>query len=163
MSDTAIYAVIALASALLTLIIRQLFESRSRRSEERRWYAEFFLQRKIEALQNAHGALVACYNLIPQFEAMGRPEREQFDGEIRARIHAYQQAQQLASVYLDEEGTNAAYGAALAIEEHFGLRILDWERSDEELALSVTYAKAKAALDDALDPDILRQLEKGKA
>lgn len=58
MSDTAVGALIGAASAVLTLLVKGLFDSLGGRAEERRWYAEFFLQDKIKAMKSLHEALV---------------------------------------------------------------------------------------------------------
>jgi putative exporter of polyketide antibiotics len=53
--------VAAVISGVFLLIIQAvslLSDRTKRRAEERRWYAEFFLSRKVEALHNLYAAVV---------------------------------------------------------------------------------------------------------
>jgi len=61
MTEIILVGIISATSALLGVCITQRYELRKRESEERRWYADYFLGRKIDALNNLHATLFDCY------------------------------------------------------------------------------------------------------
>lgn len=61
MTQTILVAIISAASALLGVWIAQRYESIRRKSEQRRWYADYFLGRKFDALNNLYASLVDCH------------------------------------------------------------------------------------------------------
>jgi len=44
-----LYIIIGAACSLIGVYITQYYESKKRKSEEKRWYADYFLGRKIDA------------------------------------------------------------------------------------------------------------------
>lgn len=64
MSDTIIVGIIASVSAILGVAVSQIFELLKRKSEEKRWYSEFFLGRKIDALHRLYTSLVDCNYIL---------------------------------------------------------------------------------------------------
>lgn len=98
MSDVLLGAVIALTSVFLTL----LFDVLKRASEERRWYAEFFLGRKVEALHNLHTAVVEGYFLILRYKGVSTPEEaQQFKIDVGSPTLTLARAYTKAILYLD--------------------------------------------------------------
>ena len=50
-------ALIVAGSTLAGVLITQHYESKKRKSEEKRWYADYFLRKQDDALNNLYAAL----------------------------------------------------------------------------------------------------------
>ena len=98
----ALVAIISAASALLGVFITQFYESRKRALEEKRWYAEFFLGRKIDALNSLYAALVDCHYTINFYGNDPPSTMQEFKEKIQSKENAYLRAKVIASIYLDE-------------------------------------------------------------
>lgn len=177
MTETVLVGIISAASALLGVLIIQLYESRKRESEEKRWYAEFFLGRKIDALNNLYAALVDCHFTMNFYGNIPPSTLQEFKEKVQPKEEAYLRAKVIASIYLDDEADKimsqaleAFRQASMAIWLHLpddqcpanknsfdqSIRNLDWERFIE------TYEKAIVCLKDMLNPKVLEHIEKAR-
>jgi hypothetical protein len=95
-------AIISAASAPLGVFITQFYESRKRASEEKRWYAEFFLGRKIDALNSLYAALVDCHYAMSFYGNDPPSTMQDFKEKVQSKENAYLRAKVIASIYLDE-------------------------------------------------------------
>jgi hypothetical protein len=104
MSEVILVGLITAGSALAGVFISQFFEARKRASEERRWYAEFFLGRKVDALHNLYAALMDSDFEILRYGYAGVPSNTQKDKD---RVHSvkdrYMKAFGIAALYLDKD------------------------------------------------------------
>jgi len=172
-----ISTVISVASVLLGVFVTQYYESRKRESEERRWYADYFLGRKIEALSNLYAALLDCYSTMLFYGSSPPSTVGEYKEEVRPKEAAYWRAKAMASVYLDDKANeimSRALGAfklagmaiwlslpndqCRASKDLYGasIRDMDWER------FSDAYKEAVACLRDMLNPQGLEHVGKPK-
>jgi hypothetical protein len=167
-------AIISAASALLGVFITQIYESRKRASEEKRWYAEFFLGRKIDALNGLYAALVDCHYAMNFYGNDPPSTMQEFKEKIQLKENAYLRAKVIASIYLDEEADkimSCALGAFRQASMAIWLRTPDnphknsYDASTRELdwpQLGNRYEAAVACLKDILNPQILERFENAK-
>jgi hypothetical protein len=165
-------AIISAGSALLGVFITQFFESRKRASEEKRWYAQFFLGRKIDALSSLYAALVDCHYTMNFYGNDPPATMQESKNKIQPKENAYLRATVIASIYLDGDADkimNYALGAfrqaSMAIWLHVpdnphrdsgypeSIRELDWPK------LTQTYDAAVDCLKKLLSPQILERFE----
>ncbi len=177
MTEIILVGVISAASALLGVLITQRYESRRRESEERRWYADYFLGRKIDALNNLYATLVDCHFAMNFYGNCSPSTLQEFKEKVLPKEDAYLRAKVMASIYLNQEGDKTMSEALGAFRQanmaiwlnlpddqcsvdknsyDQSIRRLDWKR------FSNTYEKAVACLKDTLNPKILERVEKSK-
>lgn len=177
MIETILVGIISATSALLGVWITQRYESRKRESEERRWYADYFLGKKIDALNNLYATLVDCYFTMNFYGNCPPSTLQEFKEKIQPKEETYLRAKVMASIYLDGEADkiiSSALGAfrqaSMAIwlslptsecpanKNSYGPSIRDLNWSD----FGGKYEKAVACLKDMLNPKILESVEKPK-
>ena len=177
MTEVVSVGIVSAASALLGVWITQRYESRKRESEERRWYADYFLGRKIDALNNLYATLVDCHFAMNFYGNCPPSTLQEFKEKVQSKEEAYLRAKVMASIYLDDEAdkiTSRAMGAfrqaSMAIwlslpndqcpanksSYSSSIKSLDWERFQD------THEKAVACLKDKLNPKVLKHVEKSK-
>jgi len=177
MTETILVGMISAASVLLGVWITQRYESRKRESEERRWYADYFLGGKIDALNNLYVTLVDCHFTMNFYGNCPPSTLQEFKEKVQPKEEAYLRAMVMASIYLGNEADKImsdALGsfrqASMAIwlslpndqcpanknSYNRSIRDLNWERFKE------TYEKAVACLKDMLNPKVLERVEKPK-
>jgi len=176
-TETILVGIISAASVLLGVWITQRYESRKRESEERRWYADYFLGRKIDALNNLYAALVDCHFTMNFYGNCPPSTLQEFKEKVQPKEEAYLRAMVMASIYLDSEA-DKIMSAALASFRQANMAIwlslpndqcpanknsysqsmkeLNWEIFEE------TYKNAVACLKDMLNPEVLERIERPK-
>ena len=177
MTERIIFAILPVVSALLAIWITHHFEAKKRESEEKRWYADYFLGRKIDALNNLYAALVDCHFTLNFYGNCPPSTLQEFKEKIQPKQEAYLRAMVMASIYLDEK----AYGimsnvlgsfrqASMAIwlslpndecpakknSYDRSTRSVDWKTFVE------TYEKSVVFLKNMLSPKVLEHIEKSK-
>lgn len=166
----ALVAIIVAGSTLLGVWITQRHESRKRESEERRWYSDYFLGRKIDALNNLYAALVDCHFTMNFYGNCPPSTLQEFKEKVQPKEQAYLRAMVMASIYLDEEANKlmsnalgAFRQASMAIwlslpdeelrvnKESYGndVKNVNWER------LKDRYDQAVDCLRNLLNPKVL--------
>jgi hypothetical protein len=177
MTETILVGIISAASALLGVWITQRYESRKRESEERRWYADYFLGRKIDALNNLCATLVDCHFTMNFYGNCHPSTLQEFKEKVQPKEEAYLRAKVMASIYLDDEADKIMSNALGAFRQASmaiwlslpndqcpanknsydpSTRNLNWSDFME------TYEKAVACLKDMLNPKVLESVEKHK-
>jgi len=106
MTETILVGIISATSALLGVGITQLHESKKRKSEERRWYADYFLGRKIDALNNLYVALVDCHFIMNFYGNFPPSTLQEFKEKVLPKEDAYLRSKVIASIYLDDKADN---------------------------------------------------------
>jgi hypothetical protein len=99
-------AFIAAVAALLGVFITQYHESTKRKSEELRWYTDYFLGKKIDALDNLHIALYDCFYALNFYGNYPPTKLQEFNENVQSKVDSYLKALVLASVYLNDEGNS---------------------------------------------------------
>jgi len=177
MTTEILVVAIAAAGPLIAVWITLHHESKRRESEERRWYSDYFLGRKIDALNNLYAALVDCH-LIMNFYGNCRPSTvQEFKERVLPKEEAYLRAKVTASIYLDEEADrimSEALGAFRQASMAIWLSLPDdqcpvnknsYDRSTRNLdwkGFKETYDKAVGRLREMLNPEVLQRIEKRK-
>ena len=177
MIETILVSLISVTGALLGVRMTQNHESKKRESEERRWYADYFLGRKIDALNNLYATLVDCHFTMNFYGNCPPSTLKEFKEKVQPKEEAYLRAKVMASIYLDDEADkimSSALGAfrqaSMAIwlslpndqcpanknSYSSDIKNLNWSNFME------TYNKAVARLKDMLNPKILESVEKPK-
>jgi hypothetical protein len=172
--EVILVGILSALSALAGTLITQLYESRRRLSEENRWYAEFFLSRKVDALQNLYAALVECHHTLNFYGNVPPKTLIEHREQVMSRVEAYLKAMSLASLYLDDEAENilskalgAFRQASMAIflslpddqcpanKDSYPeiIKNLDWK------AFLKAYESAAQYLKKILNPHILRKID----
>lgn len=175
MIETILVSLISVTGALLGVRMTQNHESKKRESEERRWYADYFLGRKIDALNNLYATLVDCHFTMNFCGNCPPSTLKEFKEKVQPKEEAYLRAKVMASIYLDDEADkimSSALGAfrqaSMAIwlslpndqcpanknSYSSDIKNLNWSNFME------TYNKAVARLKDMLNPKILESVEK---
>ena len=177
MTEAILVGIISAASALLGVLITQHYESRKRESEERRWYADYFLGKKIDALNNLYAALVDCHFTMNFYGNSLPSTLQEFKENVQSKVGAYLRAEVMASIYLDDEADKSMSNALEAFKQAsmaIWLSLPDDQCSANKnsydpsnryfnwKSLSDTYEKAVACLKDMLNPKVLEHLEKSK-
>jgi hypothetical protein len=67
MNQVILASIISAASALIGVWITQYYNAKKNQSEEKRWYSDYFLKAKIEALQNVYSTLNDCFSTLRQY------------------------------------------------------------------------------------------------
>jgi len=168
-------AFIAAGSALVGVWLTQRHESRKRESEERRWYSDYFLGRKIDALNNLYAALVDCHFTMNFYGNCPPSTLQEFKEKVQPKEEAYLRAMVMASIYLDEEANKLmsnALGAFRQASMAVWLSLPDdqcpvnknsYDRSTRNLdwkGFVEAREKAVACLKAMLNPKVLQRVEK---
>ena len=159
-------------SALAGTLITQLYESRRKLSEENRWYAEFFLGRKVDALQNLYAALVDCQYTLNFYGNVPPKTLAEHQEHVKSKVEVYLKAMSMASLYLDDEAEHilsktlgAFRQADIAIflslpddqfpgeKDSYPEKYLDWEDFLKSSESAAQYLKK------ILNPYILRKID----
>lgn len=99
-------ALISASSALVGVWITQYYENIKRKSEEKRWYVDYFLGRKIDALTNLYAALVDCYSTLDFYEVCAPATIQEFRDKVSIKVDVFLRAKATASIYLNDEAEN---------------------------------------------------------
>lgn len=102
MSDVMI-AVIPALGVLIGVSISQIFELIKRRSEERRWYAEFFLGRKVDSMHKLYANLVSCYRTLIIYGNVNPQRLQVYEQNVQHVIDTFFDSFAMGSLYLNEE------------------------------------------------------------
>lgn len=163
---------LGIVGVLLGVILTQHYETKKKESEEKRWYADYFLKRKIDKLEDLFAALVDCHFTLNFYGNYPPASFQEYKEQINPKEEAYLKAKVIASVYLDKEGDkimSEALGAFRQASGAIGLQLpemkmmkdsaseerknMDWKR------FSDTYDKATAWFKDKLNPQVLSEIE----
>jgi hypothetical protein len=117
MSDTVLVGMISAGAALLGMGVSQFSEWTKRRRDGRRWYATFFLGRKLDALNALHAALVDCHFTMNFYGSFAPRTLQEYKDKIQPKEEAYLRARVLASLFLDDRGEKIMAEALGAIRQ----------------------------------------------
>jgi hypothetical protein len=172
--DRTISSGITAVSILAGVFITQFYEFRKRALEEKKWYAEFFLGRKIDALNNLYAALVDWHYTMNSYGNVPPPTMQEFKEKVQPKERAYLRAYAMASIYLDDSADNImkdVLGAFRQANEAIWLNVPDNPQKDryDERRRELDWAhfrktneEAVACLKNMLSPQVLEQFENTK-
>mgnify|MGYP000908844191 CR=1 FL=1 len=103
MTETIQVGILSAVSALLGSLIAQWYESKKRKSEEKRWYADYFLGRKTDALSNLYAALVDCHFAMNFYGNCPPTTLQEFKEKVQPKEETYLRAKVMASIYLADD------------------------------------------------------------
>jgi len=173
MGSEIIIGIITAASALLGVLITQIYETIKRKSEEKRWYADYFLNRKIDSITNLHSSLMDWYFSIHRYGNYSPSTFTEFNSQVNYREEAYVRSLASVSIYLDKKeyltltkvlGAFRQASTAIwlslpddqckAVKESYGPEIKNiiWEKVEE------VYIEAGTMIKEHLNPEILKQV-----
>ncbi|HVX48228.1 MAG TPA: hypothetical protein VHA05_02615 [Candidatus Saccharimonadales bacterium] len=173
MSDPIAVGIISSASVLAGVAITQIFEYLKRRSDEKRWYADYFLPKKFDAildfyaqLQTAHGAL-----LVQRHRKIA--DKDELEEKVISPVNQLTHKYHLAGAYLSEGVTKEA-DEYLALARQAGahiasrfnpIKIID--KGQEKTAvidwpegLDTQYIAVRKKIVEVLNPEFLKKVEK---
>jgi len=107
----------ALTSALAGVLLTQLYEFFKRRSEEKRWYAQFFLGKKIDAISILYAALIDYFFVIDRYLNSSPPTLLAYYENFHSKKQAYWRAVAMATIYMDSGTRYAVVQAANVFDE----------------------------------------------
>jgi len=90
-------------SAIAGILISRFFEYQDRRSEEKRWYAQYFLGLKIDALKKLQITLEKGYFTFQKYGNIGPLTYDEFNTEIQPIQESFRVAIRFAVIYLTNE------------------------------------------------------------
>jgi hypothetical protein len=173
MPDTIAVAIISAVSALAGVAISQTFEYLKRKSEETRWYADYFLPKKFDSISNLYAQLQTVHGALTIYHVRKIENKVELEVKVVSVFNSFLHKYHLANIYLPES-VNSSIGqyikyateAALYIDSklepivyitdgHPTNVVVDWP---EELANK--YEDTRKKLAKVLTPTFLAELEK---
>lgn len=177
MSETVTVAIITATVALLAVLIERGFELAKEFYGEKRWYADYFLGRKIDAFVHLHSELIDWQFAINQYGHFPPTTMEEYRNNVQAHEKAFLRAMVVAKVYMDgptEEKIRAALGAFRQANTAIWFSLSDSERVPQVnreiydpafrnvdwASVSNTYEVAGDCLSVILNPKVLNRFGK---
>ena len=175
LTEVIIVALMATASTISGVIIAGYYDSKRRGSEEKRWYADYFLGKKIDALNNLYASLVDCHSTLNLFGNNPPLTLNEFKENVETTVKAYKRAKAMASVYLDEDGDKILSKSLGAFQQAY---LAIWlSLPDKELSVSKSsyssetrnldwenfynaYKDSEKYLREKLNPKVLNSIER---
>ena len=171
-------AVLTGSFTLLGVGVTLWFEDKRNVLEHRRWYANHFIGEKLQSFRKLHVALVDCHFTMNFYGGHPPQTLIEFKEKVSPKEQGYLEAMVMASIYLNED-ENKVFSQALgafrqasmaiwlnlpddqipANKRSYGdqIKTLDWNLFTE------TYEKALTLLQQKLNPDSLKEIEKTNA
>jgi hypothetical protein len=172
--STLIIAIITWLSTLSGVVVKEVFELKRRELEERRWYTEFFIPRKIDAIQAVYANIVDTYYTLNFYGNVPPATSIEYREQVRPKVEAYLKAMSMASIYLDDDAgkilsnlLGAFRQADMAIflslpddqcpasKKSYPdtIRNINWD------TLGKAYEEATECLQKMLNPNVLQQID----
>jgi hypothetical protein len=163
---------LGLAGILATLIASLLPQWLQRKAEERRWYAQFFLERKVAAVENLQSHIIAHMNRLSYYRIHRTETSEECEAKLHGPFLTLLEVSVRASTYLNPAANTSLRLYTDAIR-HFQNRLYDaldegtstnrWktnEAVDAWKELDNLAEDLRSYIDRALNPLIISKLEK---
>jgi len=163
----------ALMSALAGVLMTQLYALFKRRSEERRWYAEFFLGKKIDTISTLYAALVDYFFAIDRYLNSPPPTLMAYYENFHSKKQAYWRAIAMATIYMGHETRTVVVRAANVFEQASTAILLNLPDSEcpldknsydpsawnvDQSELVDAHSEAVECLSEMLNPDVLERM-----
>lgn len=174
MGEQLVGAGIALVSAAVGSIITHVFEERRRQSEEKRWLAEYYMDRKVKSINELWMSLLDSKDAILRASPDEYESKKDFQKKISDKVEKYRKAKLVASVYIAEKEMkllNKALGAlkkaSLALflnlpDDISGVKGSDYSDETKSVNYELVLESSKKALEvlqPLLNPEILKEYD----
>lgn len=103
MVEEAEIGIITAVSALAGVWITQRHEMKKRISEEKRWYADHFLDKKIDSITNHYSSLMDWYFSIQFYGNYPPSTLKEFNDQVQSKADAYLRSLASVFIYLDQD------------------------------------------------------------
>lgn len=131
MSDQLQGVLLGALVTLLTVLLVHFREKAKQKSEETRWYGQFFLKRKFDALARLHEALVDCRFSLGTDPAVREGDPCAYLKNLQSKEFAAIRAWAVARIYLEEQQTEQVSGGILAFVHacsSISARVSEWRQ-----------------------------------
>ncbi len=131
MSDQLQGVLVGAAVTLLGGLLVYLREKAKQQSEEARWYAQVFLQRKFDALAHLHEALVDCRFSLGTDPAVRAGDPAAYFQSLQSKQFAVIRARAVATIYLNEKQSELIGEGVVAfidVCDEISKRVREWQR-----------------------------------
>jgi hypothetical protein len=167
---------ITASSTLAGIWITHHFALERNKLQAKRWYAEFFLNKKYKALSDLYTALIECHEALNLYGNMPPPTLHEFEEKVSNKVDAYKRAKLTASIFLNERQNKilsealgafrrAAQATWLSLPDKQlpnvnkgsyppEVKLVDWNDLRDK------YDKAVECLQEVLNPRLLSEIEK---
>jgi Uri superfamily endonuclease len=163
MAQDLVDKLLPVAALVLGILLTELFNLLKLRSEERRWYADHFLDRKVGAFAEAYAALLECQLSITEWVNDPNLLIPDWRATVRADMTACGRAVALAGLYLEEPDRSLMEAARKELW-HVGWLAVGLSGEDafrEDLReMETKVSRAVEVLRDRLYPQSVRKLDK---
>jgi len=88
---------------IITFSITQYFDYKKFKSEEKRWYGEYFLKLKVDTIKNLHSVMEECYFIYNKYLNLSPISIKEYNEYVCGKSEDYRDAKVMAEIYLDEE------------------------------------------------------------
>lgn len=106
--------------SLINEYLRRRLDREKQKADRQRWYAEFFIKPRLEALRNLHSTFVRCHFALNAHAGLNVPSTmtvHDFEQEVKAKEKEYFDALTLADIYLETGDRAAMYKALGAVRQ----------------------------------------------
>ncbi len=134
-SDQLQGVLIGAAVTLLAGLLVHFREKARQQSEETRWYAQVFLQRKFDALARLHEALVDCRFSLGTDPAVRAEDPAAYLQSLQSKQFAVIRARAVTTIYLDEKQSDLIGKGVIAFVDvcyEISKRVGEWQRGQAE-------------------------------
>lgn len=134
-SDQLQGVLIGAAVTLLAGLLVHFREKAKQQSEETRWYAQVFLQRKFDALARLHEALVDCRFSLGTDPAVHAGDPAAYFQSLQTKQFAVIRARAVATIYLDEKQSDLVGKGVIAFVDvcyEISKCVREWQRGQAE-------------------------------
>jgi hypothetical protein len=174
MSDTnavliaGLFSLMGACLALLGVFSTLWFQQKKQKSEETRWYLDYFMPKQIESVSNVYAALVDFYHALDRYRS--RLTAEKAMGEVWDKYIDFDKTLALASVYLRDDLYHFFKDELIvAFIQPIGYTLVSDSGTDERIRIDYTkelqdkhwysidsvYRKAVQSLRTLLNPTVL--------
>jgi len=175
--DSIIGSIIALASAVVGGTLTYLYERDKRKSEEKRWYANYFLNRKIKLIENLFVDLCDCHEKLLDYSVANLETLKDYEEKVGNYRDNFKRSYILASIYFTDDQKSILKKSLGSFRQAsqaiwFNLpdsqlpKSLDKRSYDKEvfqvnlIKLHDTFDNSVDCLSSLLNPSFLREYEK---
>lgn len=175
MKDEVFIAIISGGMALLGVGIAQWFELKKRKSEEDRWYANYFLPKKFDALYSLYAELQKSYGSLSIYRFRKLRDESEFQSFVTEDVNRFAHSYYLARIYLQPETIKSIDKFQEAMKEagiYIYTRVapITIDRDGEEVNVTADwpeefdnlYKHCVGKVGTLLNPEFLQNLERKK-
>lgn len=142
-------------TGLFGVFLALIYEERKRKSEEKRWYMDHILERKIDSLVDLYGSLLDCFLSATVYMSYDPGKFDDYTRKENAYIHNLSKA----AIYLDHDEYQVMYDFLCAFIGTKDLILTNYKVIDHT-KLNENCSKAMNSLRKHLHPVIIKQISR---